>query len=192
MRLLKPGLYWWGILSVAVSCDQRPAAEEFKAKPPRLDGNMPKPRLLSEIQPAKFKAADLRVKPRPVWVKSGSRKGRLSQSEKPAINAEKTAKLAGSIVAEELAQGGAVELQSGGLLIHPSETMPTRVEFEVGGKFDHVMLHVWIGTLPEQGLTQNHFGTVGISVRVDGRPQGRVAVDRYINQSIELCMIGLE
>jgi hypothetical protein len=186
MRLLRPGLYWLGVLLVAVSCDQKPAAEDLKTKSPRPVGDMPKPRLLSEIEPAEFQPEHLRVKGYPAWLESRSKRGKFTQSVKPVVDAGKMALLAQSISAEELGQDGVVELRPDGLLIHPGETLPTRVDFDVAGKFQRVTLRAWIGQLPKSALSDTRFGTAQVLVLLDGQNYGKAPVNRHANQSIEL------
>jgi hypothetical protein len=184
--MLRPALHWLGALLVVASCDQRPVSQEPDNKFRRLDEQMPKPRLLSEIQPAKFKSADLRVKTRPVWVGSQSKGGRLSQSAKPVVDTAKTELLGQSIAADSSDKDGEVRVQREGVVLYPGPTMPTRVDFDVSGKFGRVILHAWLVRLPEEALSDRRFGTAGISLLIDGRSYGWAPVDRYTNQSIAL------
>jgi hypothetical protein len=186
----KDGLSRFVSLNVAAlllaACDERSASDKVEVHQQRKDQNLPRFRLLSETEPAKFKAADLRVKPRPVWIRSGSKKGKLSQSAKPVVDAEKTKLLAQSIAADASDKDGVVKLQREGVVIYPGTTMPTRVDFDVTGKFGRVILHAWLVRLPEEALSDRRFGTAGVSVLVDGRSCGFAPVDRYTNQSIAL------
>lgn len=168
-----------------VACEEEPAPNKVVHRQ-RRDQNLPRFRLLSEIEPANFKAADLRFKPQPVWVKSGSKKGNLSQSTKPAVDAEKTELLAQSIASDGSDKDGVVKPQREGVVIYPGTTMPTRVDFDVTGKFDRVILHAWLVRLPEEALSDRRFGTAGVSVLVDGRSYGWAPVNRHTNQSIAL------
>jgi hypothetical protein len=184
--MLRPALHWLGALLVVASCDQRPVSQEPDNKFRRLDEQMPKPRLLSEIQPANFKDTDLRIESRPVWVKSGLKGRNLSQSKKPLFDTEKTGLLANSITADASDKDGTVEVQKEGVVIHPGSAMPTRVDFDVRGKFGRVILHACVVWLPEEALSDRRSGTAGVSVLIDGRSFGWASLDRHTNQSIKL------
>jgi len=175
-----------GAVLFLAGCEQSGPVEPGKDSSASDKQTLPRPRLLSEIDPAEFDTADLQERPRPIWIKSGSKGKKRDQSAKPKVNAAKTALLARSIVAEELGRDGAVELQPHGLLVHPGEVLPTRVDFDVKGKFDRVTLHVWIAQLHESALSDKRFGTARVSLLLDGQCYGNAPVDRHTNQSIEL------
>ena len=168
---------------ILAACDEKPPVV---VSDDRLFENSPKPRLLTEIEPARFKDKDLRSISRPIWVKSVPRNRNSPQSEKPAIDATKTELLAGCFVADASGADGEVRVQKNGIVINPGTAMATRVDFDVRGKFGLVILHAWIVHLPKEALSNRRFGTVGVSVLIDGRPLGWSAVDRHTNQSMAL------
>jgi hypothetical protein len=169
-----------------VGCDERVVIDDKADHRESTDAKSLKPRLLSEIKPAEFKPEHLRVKRYPAWLESRSKGGKFTQSVKPAVDAGKMALLAQTISAEELGRDGTVELRPNGLLIHPGETLPTRVDFDVEGKFKRVTLRAWIGELPKSALSDTRFGTAQVLVLLDDQNYGKVPINRHNNQSIEL------
>jgi len=180
-------LVCWCSLASLTACDPAgsPPALVSVSKP-EIE-NRPKPRLLTDVVPAEFKKADLMDPVIPAWKATQARsRGRSAQSEKPLVDMAKTRRLWESLVFEEVGETGDVQLAENGLLIHPGSSLPTRVDFDVRGKFDRVVLSAWINPLPPDALSNKHAGTTGVRVLLDGRSLPWTAVDRRTNQTIEL------
>ena len=170
-------------------CDTKPVANEA---PGGAGKSELKPRPLSDATPTESKAAELVKRRIPLWIRAEGKSGSKSQSSKPQVDAAKTKLLADSIFSEAIGDGGAVEVRDDGILLHPGGTLPTRVDFDVRGKFGSVRLHAWMGTLPQEALANKWAGTAGVRVLVDGQSLGWCEVNRRTNQSIQLDLSSAE
>lgn len=114
-----------------------------------------------------------------------------AQSAKPSVNIKKTQVLFSYIYGKELGDThGVVEMRDAGILLHPGTKRPTRVSFDITGKYETVTLTSFIATLPPQALEMKDAGTVGIEFFVDGVSIGRATINRYANYEKTLNLRG--
>jgi hypothetical protein len=126
----------------------------------------------------------------PNWGKAGVSPAHTStQSSNPIGDMDATKSLYSLISEKKLGDVyGVVEMRENGILIHPGESIATKVSFDVSGNEGVVRLAAFISTLPPNILDLKTSGTVGVELSVDGRSLGRQTVDCLANyeQSIDL------
>lgn len=104
------------------------------------------------------------------------------QCEKPKISHPKTVaffnRLTSKLAGDEV---GAVQLRDIGILLHPGLNSPTEAVFSTLGFQLPVTFATWMCGLPPEALANPDAGVAGIEFILDGRPTGRVVVDRSTN-----------
>jgi len=104
------------------------------------------------------------------------------ESVKPEVALKKTIAFFDQLSSKKLGdQFGAVQLREAGVLLHPGLTTPTEVVFAVDKQSGPTTFAAWICGLPPEALANPQAGVAGLDFLLDGRPTGRVIVDRYTN-----------
>lgn len=97
----------------------------------------------------------------------------------PAVSIDKTRMLFG--LAEKIEIGdkvGLFELRKEGMLIHPGETMPSRVSFKLARSYRKLTVLPFIAALHADAAAVKEAGTVGVEFLLDGKSGGKLAVNR--------------
>lgn len=102
---------------------------------------------------------------------------------RPQIPAgEETKYLFGLKTGETLGdKNGAVALREDGIFIHPGDTLPTIVKFDLNDKYESIKLKPFIAKLNAEGEKHAEAGTVGVDILLDGKSADKFPVDRNSN-----------
>ena len=101
-------------------------------------------------------------------------------SIEPKTKIEETRLLFDTIYAREPGDiYGLVEMRDTGILIHPGANTPTKISFDVAGKYEVVNIMAFMETLPSEAISIDNAGTVGIDFLIDGSSVGYATVDRF-------------
>jgi peptidoglycan/LPS O-acetylase OafA/YrhL len=87
-------------------------------------------------------------------------------------------------------QTGNISIEGNSIHIHPGVSTTTTVEFWLDGSLSRMTYKPLISRLDKEGEAQPLAGVVGFEVVVDGRPQGRMIVDRGTDAETTLDLRG--
>ena len=111
----------------------------------------------------------------------------------PKVNLEQTKDLFSLISKKEVGdKSGKVEMRKEGILIHPGETQPTKVTFNLSGKYQKLEIRPFIAVLPDDALALKEAGTVGVEFFLDGKSESRLVVDRTTTLTKTLDLTNVE
>jgi hypothetical protein len=104
------------------------------------------------------------------------------QSVKPEVQLAKTIEFFDRVSSKKIGDVcGAAQLREQGVLLHPGTNNATEATFAVGRNLGLTTFAAWIGELPPEALANPDAGVAAVEFFLDGRPAGRVVVDRHTN-----------
>ncbi len=118
----------------------------------------------------------------------------VKKVEKTNLNLDKTQALFKLASQTEVCDKvGLFELRTEGILIHPGETKPTRVTFNVAQGYKTLNFRSSISTLPAEATAVKEAGTVGVEFLLDGKSNGRFEINRDSsgNKTLDLTNVDL-
>ncbi len=102
-----------------------------------------------------------------------------SQTVMPTVSIDKTRMLFGLATKIEVGDKvGLFELRKEGMLLHPGETKATKVSFNLGHRYQQIIILPFIAALPADATAVKEAGTVGVEFLLDGKSEGKLMINR--------------